>query len=140
MTGLKKRRRIRLLAFAVVALAGASAMIGYAMRDGIQFFRTPSQALAEPPATSEVFRLGGMVEAGSLIRDGTAVSFRLTDGAQSVAVSYSGLVPDLFAEGEGAIATGRMVAGRFEAAEILAKHDEEYMPRELAGMAEMAER
>lgn len=132
---LRKSRRIRLLAGSAVALTLATAMIGYAMRDGIQFFRTPTQALTDTPEPGETFRLGGMVETGSLLRDGASVTFRLTDGARSVPVAYSGLVPDLFAEGEGAIATGRLVAGEFRASEILAKHDEDYMPRELMEMA-----
>lgn len=132
MSRLHKSRRIRLLAVAALALALSTAMIGHAMRDGIRFFRTPSQTLADAPGPGETFRLGGMVEAGSLLRDGTAVSFRLTDGESSMPVVYGGLLPDLFAEGEGAIATGRLVNGQFQASEILAKHDEDYMPRELA--------
>ena len=135
MTQLRKTRRIRLLVFFGLALACSTAMIGYAMRDGIQFFRTPSQVLAEEPGAAEVFRLGGMVETESLVRDGAAIQFRLTDGTKTIAVRYNGLLPDLFVEDSGAIATGRMVDGEFRATEILAKHDEEYMPRELMDMA-----
>jgi cytochrome c-type biogenesis protein CcmE len=134
MSGLRKSRRIRLVAFSALALAVATTLVGYGMRDGIQFFRTPSDVHAEGPAAAEVFRLGGMVEEGSLVRDGARVTFRLTDGVQVVPVSYSGLLPDLFAENEGAIATGQLIGGEFQASEILAKHDEDYMPRELADM------
>ena len=135
MKRLAKRRRVQLVAGAAVLLAAATALFGYAFRDGIRYFRTPSQALAEAPGPAEVFRIGGMVQPGSLVRQGTDIRFAVTDGEASVAVRYSGITPDLFREGEGVIATGRLVAGRFEAEEILAKHDETYMPRELADMA-----
>jgi len=135
MKRLAKRRRIQLVAGAAVLLTAATALFGYAFRDGIRYFRTPSQALAEAPGPGEVFRIGGMVQPGSLLRQGTDIRFAVTDGEASVPVSYSGITPDLFREGEGVIATGRLVAGRFEAEEILAKHDETYMPRELADMA-----
>lgn len=135
MKRLAKRRRIRLVAGAAMLLAAATALFGYAFRDGIRYFRTPSQVLAEVPDPREVFRIGGMVEPGSLLRQGTDIRFAVTDGETSVPVSYSGITPDLFGEGEGVIATGRLVAGRFEAEEILAKHDETYMPRELAEMS-----
>lgn len=134
MSSLKKTRRIRLILFSMVALVSATALIGYAMRDGIQFFRTPTQLASDPPAANEVLRIGGMVEHGSMVRDGANFSFRVTDGETSFPISYTGIVPDLFREGEGTIATGRVIGGVFEATEILAKHDEDYMPSELAGM------
>lgn len=134
MRPLRKRRRIQMVAASVLLLGLASVLFGYAFRDGIQFFRTPSDVAAQPPPASETFRLGGMVEIGSLVRQGTEVAFRMSDGTHSVAVAYSGITPDLFAEGEGVIATGNLVDGQFQAQEILAKHDEEYMPRELADM------
>lgn len=133
MKSLKKKRRIQIIAVAFVALALSTALIGYAMRDGINFFRSPSQVLAELPAPNEVFRLGGMVEAGSIRRgQSEEVSFRVTDFCQSVEVRYRGILPDLFGENEGTVATGRLVEGVFVAHEILAKHDETYMPREVA--------
>jgi len=135
MGGLKKRRRVRLILWSMAAMALSVAVFGYAFRDGIRFFRTPSQVAATPPAARETFRLGGMVEEGSLMRRGAQVAFRITDGEGAVAVSYTGITPDLFAEGEGVIATGRLEDGVFLATEILAKHDESYMPRELADMA-----
>ena len=132
MKSLKKQRRIQIIAVAVVALALSTALIGYAMRDGINFFRSPSQVVAEPPAQSEVFRIGGLVEEGSLVRgQGTVISFRVTDGGAVVPVTYSGVLPDLFEEGQGMVGTGRYINGVFEAHEILAKHDETYMPKEV---------
>ena len=132
MKGLKKTRRIQILALAFVALAGSTALIGYAMRDGINFFRAPAQVIAEPPEAGEVFRLGGLVEPGSLVRgQGETVSFNVTDGAEVVPVRFTGVLPDLFKEGQGMIGTGVLVNGTFEAREILAKHDESYMPKEV---------
>ncbi|MGE4325472.1 MAG: cytochrome c maturation protein CcmE [Pseudodonghicola sp.] len=132
MKSLKKRRRIQIIALAAVALVVSTALIGYAMRDGINFFRSPSQVMAEPPAASEVFRLGGLVEEGTLVRDqGEVVHFVVTDGGASVPVTYKGVLPDLFGEKQGMIGTGRYVNGVFEASEILAKHDETYMPKEV---------
>lgn len=132
MKGLKKTRRIQILALAFVALAGSTALIGYAMRDGINFFRAPAQVIAEPPEAGEVFRLGGLVEAGSLVRgQGETVRFNVTDGAEVVPVQFTGVLPDLFNEGQGMIGTGSLVDGTFVATEILAKHDESYMPKEV---------
>lgn len=132
MKGLKKTRRIQIIALAFVALAGATALIGYAMRDGINFFRAPAQVVIEPPAEGEVFRLGGLVEEGSIVRgQGETITFRVTDGAESIPVAFTGVLPDLFSEGQGMIGTGQMVGGTFQATEILAKHDETYMPKEV---------
>ena len=108
MKSLKKQRRIQLIAVAVVALIGSTALIGYGMRDGINFFRAPSQVMAEPPSPTEVFRIGA-----------------------SVPVVFAGVLPDLFGENEGMVGTGRYINGVFEATEILAKHDETYMPKEV---------
>lgn len=134
MSGLGKRRRIRFILSGIVLLASAAALFGYAFRDGIQFFRTPSEVAAQPPEPGEIFRIGGMVESGSLTRRGVEITFRVRDENESVPVFYSGITPDLFREGEGVIATGRLVGGKFVATDILAKHDETYMPRELADM------
>ncbi|MFY0645768.1 cytochrome c maturation protein CcmE [Sulfitobacter geojensis] len=132
MKRLKKQRRIQVIALAVVALIGSTALIGYAMRDGINFFRAPSQVMAEPPAASEVFRIGGLVEDGTLVRgESETVSFNVTDGGATVPVTYRGVLPDLFEEGQGMVGTGRYINGVFEATEILAKHDETYMPKEV---------
>lgn len=132
MKSLKKQRRIQIIVVAFVALALSTALIGYAMRDGINFFRAPSQILAEPPAPGEVFRIGGLVEEGSIVRgQGETIKFTVTDGGGSVPVTYAGVLPDLFSENQGMVGTGRYVNGVFEATEILAKHDETYMPAEV---------
>ena len=132
MKSLKKQRRVQILTLAAIALAVSTALIGYAMRDGINFFRAPSQVVAEPPASDEVFRLGGLVEEGSIERgQGEAVRFRVTDGGATVPVVFRGVLPDLFEENQGMIGKGRYVDGVFEATEILAKHDETYMPKEV---------
>ena len=132
MKGLKKRRRIQVIAITAVALALATGLIGYAMRDGINYFRSPSQVVADPPSPSEIFRIGGLVEEGSLERgQGGSTRFVVTDGGASVPAVFGGVLPDLFAENQGMVGTGRYVNGVFEATEILAKHDETYMPREV---------
>jgi cytochrome c-type biogenesis protein CcmE len=132
LKGLKKQRRIQIIALAVVALIGSTALIGYAMRDGINFFRSPSEVLAEPPAGDETFRIGGLVVEGSIQRGaGTEVAFEVTDTNATVPVRYTGILPDLFAEGQGMIALGRMEGEVFIATEVLAKHDETYMPKEV---------
>jgi cytochrome c-type biogenesis protein CcmE len=132
MKGLKKKRRIQIIALAFAALALSTGLIGYAMRDGINFFRTPSQVTQSPPPPTETFRIGGLVVKGSLQRgQSETVTFRVTDTATEVPVSYTGVLPDLFDEGQGMVGTGRMVDGVFQATEILAKHDETYMPKEV---------
>lgn len=132
LKNLKKTRRIQIIAVGIVALIASVALIGYAMRDGINYFRSPSQVLSDPPQSGEVFRLGGLVETGTLIRDaGSTVTFAVTDTKSSVKVSYTGVLPDLFAEGAGMIGQGQMAGDTFVATEILAKHDEKYMPKEV---------
>ena len=132
MRSLKKTRRIQVIAIAALALAASTALIGYAMRDGINFFRSPSQVAEAPPPSTEVFRIGGLVEEGSLARgEGTVIRFRVTDGGASIPAVYEGVLPDLFGEGEGMVGTGRYVDGVFIATEILARHDETYMPAEV---------
>lgn len=102
------------------------------MRDGINFFRPPSEIVENPPPPTEVFRIGGLVEEGTLIRGGgETITFRVTDGGASIPVTYTGILPDLFGAGEGMIGTGRLIDGTFEATEILARHDETYMPAEV---------
>ena len=132
MKSLKKQRRVQVILITFISLALATALIGYAMRDGINFFRSPSEVLQQPPNKNETFRIGGLVKDGSLVRDsGTVIYFIVTDGNKSVPVEYSGILPDLFAEGQGMIATGNYIGGKFIASEILAKHDENYMPKEV---------
>jgi len=134
LKSLKKQRRIQIVALATVALVLSTALIGYAMRDGINFFRSPSEVIAEPPQPNETFRIGGLVVEDSIRPDeGNRFFFRVTDGGATVPVHYVGndLMPDLFTEGQGTVATGRYINGVFEASEILAKHDETYMPKEV---------
>ncbi|MFN3575958.1 MAG: cytochrome c maturation protein CcmE [Tabrizicola sp.] len=132
MKGLKKQRRIQIVALAAVALIGATGLVGYAMRDGINFFRSPTQVLESPPGPGETFRIGGLVVEGSIRRGaGTEISFAVTDTNATVPVRYTGILPDLFGEGQGMVALGRMDGDTFVATEVLAKHDETYMPKEV---------
>jgi cytochrome c-type biogenesis protein CcmE len=132
LKGLKKQRRIQVIALAFVALAVSSVLIGYAMRDGINFFRSPSQVLQDPPQAGEVFRIGGLVSEGTLVRgEGETITFSVTDTKTIVPVRYKGVLPDLFSEGAGMVGTGSMDGDTFVATEILAKHDESYIPKEV---------
>ncbi len=133
MIGLKKRRRIQVISVAFVALAVATGLIGYGLRDGINLYRSPSQVAEAPPVPAEIFKLGGLVMDGSRTPavDGQ-FSFIITDCLADIPVDFVGSeVPDLFAEGQGTIATGQLVDGRFQATTILAKHDESYQPVEV---------
>ncbi|MBU1279133.1 MAG: cytochrome c maturation protein CcmE [Alphaproteobacteria bacterium] len=132
MKTLKKTRRIQVFAIAAVALVVAVSLIGYAFRDGINLFRSPTQVVEEPPRAGEVFRIGGLVEEGSLVRgEGTHVTFSVTDTNETIPVRFEGVLPDLFDENQGMIGTGSLQNGVFVATEILAKHDESYMPKEV---------
>ena len=132
MKSLRKKRRIQLIMLSFVTLTISTLLIGYAMRDGINYFRSPTQVIDEPPNAREIFRLGGLVQEGSLRRDKNGIiMFRVTDGNASLEVQYKGFHPDLFAENQGMIGKGSMEEGIFLATEILAKHDETYMPREV---------
>jgi cytochrome c-type biogenesis protein CcmE len=130
----KKKRRITLLIMAALLLGGSTLLIGYAMRDGINLFYSPTQITETPPSPGEVLKIGGLVKEGSIVEGtGPEFSFVVTDGGQEIPVRYVGndLRPDLFDENQGTIATGTMEDGVFLATEILAKHDETYMPREV---------
>lgn len=132
MKSLKKKRRIQILIAAAIALVLAVGLIGYGFRDGINLYRAPSEMAEKPPAPGEVFRLGGLVEVDTLKRgESETVTFNVTDGGASIPVRFTGVLPDLFEEGQGMIGTGRMEGDTFVATEILAKHDENYMPREV---------
>lgn len=132
LKSLKKRRRVQIIVLAFVALALSTGLIGYAMRDGINLFRSPTQVLETPPGETEVFRIGGLVAMDSLVRgEGETITFVVTDGTSEVPVHYTGILPDLFGEGQGMVGQGRYINGVFEATEILAKHDESYMPKEV---------
>lgn len=129
---LKKQRRIQVIAVITAALVAATVLIGYGMRDGINFFRSPSQVLETPPSPTETFRIGGLVLDDSIDKsDDGSTHFIVTDGGADVPVVFAGILPDLFEEGQGMVGTGRYINGRFVASEILAKHDETYMPKEV---------
>ena len=134
MKSLKKQRRIQVIFAATAALIIATGLIGYGFSDGINLYRSPTEVSEAPPDPDEFFQLGGLVVEGSIVNGtGVAFDFVLTDGAVEIPVSYVGQTPrpDLFGEGQGTIAKGWYRDGRFEAREILAKHDETYMPREV---------
>jgi len=115
----------------VLVLSLAAAFVLNAFQNNLVFFFTPTQVLKGEAPKNKTFRIGGLVKVGSLQRDGTDVSFVVTDTAQDIPVRYSGLLPDLFKEGKGVVAQGRLDAqGLMTASEVLAKHDENYMPPE----------
>lgn len=134
----RKKRRLMVLLLAGLGLGSATALTLTAFQDNLVFFFSPSDVLANTPAPDRAFRLGGLVEAGSVSRttaaDGRpAATFRVTDGANTIPVSYSGVLPDLFREGQGVVTLGRLKPdGSFLATEVLARHDETYMPPEVA--------
>jgi cytochrome c-type biogenesis protein CcmE len=133
----RKTRRLIALAGAGAALSLAVGLVLVALKDDIVFFRSPSEVLTGV-AEGKQLRLGGMVEDGSLVRsaDGLQVTFHVTDGAGTVPVSYRGVLPSLFREGQGVVVEGAMQGGTIEAASVLAKHDENYMPREVKAALE----
>lgn len=129
----RKRRRLTVLLLGGLCLGGATALTLTAFQDNLVFFRSPSDVARQPPGPERAFRFGGLVEVGSVERLGALARFRVTDGAHAVAVTYRGVLPDLFREGQGVVALGRMQAdGSFQASEVLARHDETYMPPEVA--------
>ncbi len=126
------RRRLLFVLFGMVALGGATALVLMALSDGIDYYYTPSQVREQPLDQNRRMRLGGLVVEGSVAREGETLRFEVSDGAASVPIRYVGVLPDLFRENQGIIAEGKMGAdGVFVAASILAKHDENYVPREL---------
>lgn len=135
MKSLKKQRRIQILAIAGACIVGLLTLLWFLPDDSFQFFRSPSELAVTPPPENEVFRIGGLVEVGSLVRgEGEQIRFSVTDCAASIPVTFTGLLPDLFAEDQMMIGQGRYINGTFEAVEILAKHDEEYVPPQAATM------
>ncbi len=135
-----KHQRLVLIALALVALVGAGLLAAYALRNQASYFYLPEQMAANPPEPGQAVRLGGMVEPGSLetLPDGVTVTFAVTGREDSrIPVRFAGILPDLFVEGSGVVAEGRLGAdGTFVADNLLAKHDENYVPRELEDMSE----
>ena len=130
MMSLKKKRRIQLIIIFSISLTFSAFLIGYAMRDGIQYFRSPSQVIEQSPLPTEHFRIGGLVKDESWIK-GKKHQFVVTDTENDISVEFIGILPDLFREGQGVIATGNLVNNIFIASEVLAKHDENYIPKEV---------
>jgi cytochrome c-type biogenesis protein CcmE len=128
-----KRKRLWLVVGSLCVLGAAAALVLTALNDNIVFFYSPTQVAEKHPGPARRFRLGGLVEQGSVKKDGQEVRFAVTDLQKTVPVVYRGLLPDLFREGQGVIAEGTLGAdGIFAAREVLAKHDEKYMPPEVA--------
>ena len=132
-----KHQRLTLIVIALIALIGAGLLAAYALRNQASYFYVPSQMIATPPEADRAVRLGGMVRKGSvaIAADGITLNFVVEDGEASVPVRYAGIVPDLFVEGSGVVAEGKLgTDGVFVADNLLAKHDENYVPRELREM------
>jgi len=130
----RKQRRMTIIGGSLAVLALAAALVLNALRDSIVFFSTPTMVAEKHVAPGKRFRLGGLVQPGSLQRgDNLAVSFEVADGNAKLPVAYKGILPDLFREGQGVVAEGALDAnGVFKADTVLAKHDERYMPKEVA--------
>lgn len=134
-----KHQRLVLLVIAMVVLIGAGLLAAWALRNQASYFYVPSDISSNPPETGRAIRLGGMVQAGSIQRqaDGVTIDFVVGDGSATVPVRFTGIAPDLFVEGSGVVAEGSMGGdGTFVATNLLAKHDENYMPRELQDMTD----
>jgi cytochrome c-type biogenesis protein CcmE len=129
----RKGKRLTLIAGAMAVLGLAAGLMLFALRDNIVFFYTPSELAKKQVAAGARLRIGGLVKEGSVVRNGRDVSFTITDKTSDLAVSYTGLLPDLFREGQGVVADGVLQpGGGFRAESVLAKHDERYMPRDVA--------
>ena len=141
----RKSRRLAIVAACMLGLGSAAALTLNAFSHDLVFFMTPADIAERNPPPGQTIRLGGMVEVGSLHKGsadgGPTAQFRVTDGKQAIAVSYSGILPDLFREGQGVVAAGSLEeGGTFSASEVLAKHDERYMPPEVVDALKRAGR
>ncbi len=129
----RKGKRLTLIIGALAALGLAAGLILFALRDNIVFFYTPSELAQKQPAPGARLRIGGLVKEGSVVKNGRDISFTVTDRTKDLDVAYTGLLPDLFREGQGVVVDGQLQQnGAFKADSVLAKHDERYMPREVA--------
>ena len=138
-----RHKRMAIIAAGLAALGIASALVLNAFQSNLVFFFSPTQVLANEAPRGKAFRIGGMVETGSVKRenDGLTVHFRVTDTAQTIPVTYTGILPDLFKEGKGVVAQGKLLPdGGFQATEVLAKHDENYMPPDAKHAIEQAQK
>lgn len=139
----QRHRKLALIALIITALGVAVALVLNAFNSNLVFFFTPTQIANGEAPVSRNFRIGGLVEEGSLKRqaDGLSATFVVTDTVKSIPVSYTGILPDLFKEGKGVVAEGKLgSAGMFTATQVLAKHDENYMPPEAASALEQAQK
>lgn len=129
----RKKRRLYFVLLGMLALGSATALVLTAFNDTLVYFYSPTELMAHKDITPERrLRIGGLVEEGSVDKKGEIVSFRVTDTANAIPVTYNGILPDLFREGQGVVAEGRLTTdGVFHASEVLAKHDENYMPKEV---------
>ena len=137
-----RSKRLMLVGGGVTLLFAAVALVLSAFQQNLVFFHTPTEVSEGKAPTGKTFRIGGMVEDGSIQReaDGVTVRFAITDTARVIPVTYKGTLPDLFKEGKGAVVQGRLEGGVFRATEVLAKHDENYMPPEAAHAVEQAQK
>ena len=134
-----RHKRLAIVGGAVCAVGAAAALVLNAFQSNLVFFYSPSQIAANEAPTARTFRIGGMVVEGTVKREGTKVSFVVTDTAKSIPVRYEGILPDLFKEGKGVVAQGQLQGDVFIAREVLAKHDENYMPPEAADALKRAQ-
>ena len=134
-----RHKRLALVAGVVLAVSAIVALVLDAFRSNLVFFYSPSQVAAREAPANRTFRLGGLVQEGTVKRDGTRIDFVVTDTAKMVPVQFEGLLPDLFKEGKGVVAQGQLRDGVFVAREVLAKHDENYMPPEAAQALQRAQ-
>ncbi|MDD5328600.1 MAG: cytochrome c maturation protein CcmE [Sulfuricella sp.] len=138
-----RHKKLLLVVVAVLGLGAVAALVLNAFRSNLVFFFTPTQVVKGEAPHERAFRVGGLVEAGSLSReaDGVTAHFRVTDTANTIPVTYKGILPDLFKEGKGVVAEGRLESGGvFAAEQVLAKHDENYMPPEAASALDQAQK
>ncbi len=136
-----RQKRVAIIIGALVAISLATVLILNALNSNIALFVTPSEVAAGKAPAGQAFRIGGMVQDGSVKRDGLTVRFVITDMVKDIPVAYTGILPDLFKEGKGAVIQGRLDAnGQFIASEVLAKHDENYMPPEAKHALEQAQK
>ena len=128
----RKRRRLYFVLLGLLGVGAGVALALTAFQDNIVYFFSPTEVAQRHPGPSQRIRIGGLVENGSVQKDGEKIAFSVTDTAVALKVQYTGLLPDLFREGQGIVAEGHMKDGVFVASEVLAKHDENYMPKEVA--------
>ena len=134
-----RQKRLALAGGLLVSVGAIAALVFNAFQSNLVFFYSPSQVAAKEAPANRTFRIGGLVESGSVKREGVAVSFVVTDTAKTVPVRYVGILPDLFKEGKGVVTQGQIQDGVFVAREVLAKHDENYMPPEAADALKRAQ-